>query len=77
MHAQETAQSLAPCPPTPTFTPPGFGGAGGHDVSTAGLIKSLGEHIGRPLELRVVRPGATGTPLTLRVTAVEAPSPHA
>lgn len=39
-------------------------------ATTSGLIHTLGEHVGRPMELRVVRPG--GVTALLSVTALEA-----
>ena len=47
----------------------GFGGAE-RGATTSALIAALGQHIGRPLELRIARPG--GVLVTLRVTALEA-----
>ncbi len=50
----------------------GFG-VRSHEVTTTALIKALGEHIGKPLQLRVARPG--GAVETLTVTALEATDP--
>ena len=44
-----------------------------HEVTTTALIKALGEHIGRPLQLRVARPGDVVE--TLTVVALEAADP--
>lgn len=56
----------------------GFGGQR-REVTTASLIKALGENIGRPLELRVLRRGAEGggkapVEATLSVVSQEADS---
>lgn len=56
----------------PPRRPAGFGERGG-EVATAALIKALGEHIGKPLALRVARPG--GVVETLTVVALEAGDP--
>lgn len=42
-------------------------------MTTAALIKALGQHIGRPLALRVARPGDVVE--EIRVVAVEAGDP--
>ena len=44
------------------------------NATTSGLIKALGEHIGKPMELRVVRPG--NVVVLLSVTALEAQDGH-
>lgn len=49
------------------------GYAGQKAPSTAGLIRTLGEQVGKPLELQVLRPGSPGE-IVLNVVAVEAPS---
>jgi hypothetical protein len=69
---------LATLGTTPTITrlpacPAGFGDRS-HDVTTTALIKALGEHIGKPLQLRVARPGDAVE--TLTVVALEASDGH-
>lgn len=49
----------------------GYGGQ--RAPSTAGLIRALGEQVGKPLELQVLRQG-TPFEVTVSVVAVEAPS---
>ncbi|EIE24629.1 trypsin-like serine protease [Coccomyxa subellipsoidea C-169] len=49
------------------------GYAGQKAPSTAGLIRTLGEQVGKPLELQVLRPGSPGE-VTINIVAVEAPS---
>ena len=55
-------------PGRPPARPPtyaaGFGDRS-HDVTTTALIKALGEHIGKPLQLRVARPGDAVDTLTV------------
>ena len=64
-------------PGRPPARPPtyaaGFGDRS-HDVTTTALIKALGEHIGKPLQLRVARPGDAVD--TLTVVALEASDGH-
>lgn len=43
-------------------------------MTTQALIRELGQHIGKPLQLRVARPGDVQDSLT--VVAVEASDPH-
>ncbi len=40
------------------------------EVTTGSLIRALGEHVGRSLQLRVLRPGDAA--VTLSITALEA-----
>lgn len=69
-----------PLPPLPFCThlcphPTGFGErATGEAVTTTALIKALAEHIGKPLQLRVARPGDVVE--TVTVVAVEAGDVH-
>lgn len=67
---------LPACRAYPRLRPPppaGFGDKSGDAVTTAALIKALGAHIGRPLALRVARPGDVQE--EIRVVAVEAGDP--
>ncbi|KAI7837584.1 hypothetical protein COHA_008597 [Chlorella ohadii] len=52
----------------------GFGERSREAVTTQALIRELGQHIGKPLQLRVARPGDVQD--TLTVVAVEASDPH-
>ncbi len=49
------------------------GYAGQKAPTTAGLIRTLGEQVGKPLELQVLRPGSPGE-VSINIVAVEAPS---
>lgn len=51
----------------------GFAGSKA-EATTSNLVKALGEHIGKPMSLRVVRPGNMET--TLSITAQEAGDGH-
>ena len=62
-----------PAHPHPPARPAGFGERS-HEVTTTALIRALGEHIGRPLQLRVARPGDVVE--TLTVLAQEASDGH-
>ncbi len=44
------------------------------EVTTANLVKALGEHIGREMLLRVARPH--GEEVVLKITALEAGDGH-
>lgn len=58
----------------PHHPAPGFGERFKEPVTTQALIRELGQHIGKPLQLRVARPGDVVD--TLTVVAVEASDPH-
>ena len=56
------------------MAPAGFAGGNSqrHELTTSGLVRALGEHVGQAMQVVVQRPSSSATALRLQVIPEEA-----